>query len=115
MAEYFDRAGQPLTMEEWAKDYADNSVLQTTDIDEEVSVSTIWLGLNHQYGDGPPLIFETVVFGGGTKCPTCGHREGGDPMYRYSTELAAKEHHHALVAALRAGEPLPEPLESSDD
>jgi hypothetical protein len=25
-------------------------------------LSTVWLGLDHQYGDGPPLIFETMLF-----------------------------------------------------
>jgi hypothetical protein len=29
---------------------------------EEVDVSTIWLGINHRFGDGAPLIFETMVF-----------------------------------------------------
>jgi hypothetical protein len=29
-----------------------------------VRVSTVFLGLNHQWGDGPPLIFETMIFGG---------------------------------------------------
>ncbi len=27
-------------------------------------VSTVFLALNHAYGDGPPLLFETMVFGG---------------------------------------------------
>ena len=25
-------------------------------------LSTVWLGLDHQWGDGPPLIFETMLF-----------------------------------------------------
>jgi hypothetical protein len=25
-------------------------------------VSTVFLGLDHQYGDGPPLVFETMIF-----------------------------------------------------
>ena len=25
-------------------------------------VSTVWLGLDHSFGDGPPLIYETMVF-----------------------------------------------------
>lgn len=29
-----------------------------------VKVSTVFLGLNHQYGEGPPLLFETMIFGG---------------------------------------------------
>ena len=27
-------------------------------------VSTVFLGLDHQFGDGPPLLFETMIFGG---------------------------------------------------
>ena len=29
-----------------------------------VRVSTVFLGLNHSFGDGPPLLFETMIFGG---------------------------------------------------
>lgn len=29
-----------------------------------VTVSTVFLGWDHQYGNGPPLIFETMIFGG---------------------------------------------------
>lgn len=40
-----------------------------------VEISTVFLGLDHQYGDGPPLIFETMIFGGKyndyqTRCTT---------------------------------------------
>jgi hypothetical protein len=28
----------------------------------EYWVSTVFLGLDHQFGDGPPLLFETMVF-----------------------------------------------------
>lgn len=29
-------------------------------------VSTVFLGLDHQYGDGPPLVFETMIFPAGS-------------------------------------------------
>ena len=29
-----------------------------------VEVSTVFLGINHRFGEGPPLLFETMVFGG---------------------------------------------------
>lgn len=29
-----------------------------------VQVSTVFLGLDHQFNDGPPLLFETLVFDG---------------------------------------------------
>lgn len=46
----------------WLED-ADRSVGKT-EISKDVSVSTVFLGLDHQFGEGPPLIFETMVFGG---------------------------------------------------
>ena len=48
----------------WARRFerTDRAVRKTT-IDD-VEVSTVFLGLNHQYGDGPPLLFETMIFGG---------------------------------------------------
>ncbi len=30
----------------------------------DVRVSTVFLGLDHSFGDGPPLLFETMIFGG---------------------------------------------------
>lgn len=30
--------------------------------DEATCVSTVFLGLDHQWGQGPPLLFETMVF-----------------------------------------------------
>jgi len=30
----------------------------------DCEVSTVFLGLDHSYGEGPPLLWETLVFGG---------------------------------------------------
>lgn len=30
----------------------------------DVRVSTVFLGINHSYGIGPPMLFETMAFGG---------------------------------------------------
>lgn len=32
--------------------------------DDGVRVSTVFLGLDHQFGKGPPILFETMIFGG---------------------------------------------------
>lgn len=29
-----------------------------------VRVSTMFLGIDHQWGEGPPLLYETMIFGG---------------------------------------------------
>ena len=83
---YYDIDGQPITMDEWAERFKDNRVA----LEErgDVSVSTVWLGLDHQYGDGPPLIFETMIFGG----------EHDQDQWRYSTREGALAGHAAAVA-----------------
>jgi len=75
----------------WAKYFkeADRVVAQTT-IDKETEVSTVFLGMDHQFGDGPPLLFETLVFGG---------EHDGD-MWRYSTWEEAETGHKEVVERL---------------
>jgi hypothetical protein len=42
-----------------------NHVVGRTQITSQVTVSTVFLGLDHRFiGDGPPLLFETLIFGG---------------------------------------------------
>ena len=31
---------------------------------ESISVSTVFLGIDHRHGEGEPVLFETMVFGG---------------------------------------------------
>lgn len=67
MSEYYDRNGNPLTMQEWAEAYNyDRHIGSCRRLRGPARgtkrVSTIWLGLNHAFSDGPPLIFETMVF-----------------------------------------------------
>lgn len=51
------------SLEEWAKEHgamrhvADDTV-------GDVRISTVFLGLDHSHGFGPPLLFETMIFGG---------------------------------------------------
>lgn len=43
---------------------ADRSVKKTP-VSDEVLVSTVFLGLDHCFGDSPsPVLFETLIFGG---------------------------------------------------
>ena len=50
-------------------------------------VSTVFLGLDHQWFDGPPLLFETMIFGGPLD----------QEMDRYSTWEEAEAGHKAMV------------------
>lgn len=54
----------------------------------DARVSTVFLGLDHRFDAGPPLLFETLVFDG----PLDGE------MDRYSTWAEAQCGHDAMVA-----------------
>lgn len=59
----------------------------------DATVSTVFLGLDHRYGDGPPQLFETLVFGG----PFDGW------MDRCATWEQAEAMHEKAVAFCKAG------------
>lgn len=67
---YFDINGKPYTgrtMEEitlkWCADFEEaNRNIGKTDVLGFIHVSTVWLGLNHEWGGGRPKIFETMIF-----------------------------------------------------
>ena len=63
-----DESGEvlPATMLEWSQWFERNGgqrIIEQTDLACQITVSTVFLGLNHQYGAGPPLYFETMIFG----------------------------------------------------
>lgn len=58
-------------------------------------ISTTWLGIDHQFRDGPPLLFETMVFDDGS----------WNDIYckRYTTWKEAEEGHKATVQWVKDG------------
>lgn len=90
---YYDRQGKPTDRGTWigSFEYDDRRVAVTKE--NGWMVSTVFLGLDHQWGDGPPLIFETMIF----DHPTLdGWQE------RYSTEDEARSGHERAVALARS-------------
>ena len=54
-----------MTWARWFETAHENRVVKQEEIAPDVSVSTVFLGLDHRFGgDGPPIVFETMVFGG---------------------------------------------------
>ena len=51
-------------LSEWTKWFAKAKRVVAKDKIKQITISTVFLGLNHNYGEGKPLIFETMVFGG---------------------------------------------------
>ena len=92
---YYRRDGSPYpNVLDWAEDFehSNRHVAETT-LPDGTWVSTVWLGLDQQYSNGPPLIFETMVFG---------NDDAAEDLQcdlwceRYSTEEQAKEGHERL-------------------
>lgn len=77
---------------EWGKwfETADRTVKKTTVAD--VEISTVFLGLDHQHFNGPPLLFETMVIGG----------ESDQDCTRCSTWDEAKKQHKDMVYKITA-------------
>lgn len=76
-----------LTWARWMEDPEHRTVAQT-EIGATV-ISTIFLGLDHRHvGEGPPILFETMVFVDG---------EASDYMRRCSTWLEAEAQHARAV------------------
>ena len=93
MSDFYDRKGRPMELMEWARAFEDTDRRIGNDTIDGQRVSTVWLGNDHSFGEGPPLIFETMIFGGP-------HDQYCD---RYSTEEAAVAGHARTVAAIREG------------
>lgn len=90
---YYDWQGNKITQEQWVRLFSDQRSIARDKIGND-DVSTVYLGLNHNfYGNGPPLIFETMIFGGMYT----------DEMWRWSTDVQARKGHEAIVECLRAG------------
>lgn len=86
----------PATMMAWARFFEDRDKCRVArDEIDGVVISTVFLGLNHQWIDGPPLIFETMIFGG----------QHDDWMQRTSTWAEAEETHAFAVAMVKQGNP----------
>lgn len=71
----------------------ENRIVKKTRLTPEVEVSTVFLTIDHQFGEGPPLLFETMIFGGPQDHWTD----------RYSTwNEAVSGHRHAVQIAIDA-------------
>ena len=51
-----------MTWAKWFETTKDRHVARETIGD--VDISTVFLGLDHSFDQGPPLLFETMIFGG---------------------------------------------------
>jgi len=79
---------------EWAKSFEiENRRVAETVLPDGVRVSTVFLGLDHNYGDGEPILFETMIFGGGHNHYQERYTswEKAEEGHKQAVELAKKE------------------------
>lgn len=72
---------------EWAVMFqSQNRTVQVTKV-RDIIVSTIFLGIDYSFGEGEPILFETMIFGG----------EHDQSQWRYSTWDEAKKGHFEAI------------------
>ena len=80
----------------WAQQLARNQRVCSTKFKWGGKLSTVYLGLDHNiFGEGPPLIFETMLFTDG--------KEGDNECWRYATEKEAIANHSKLARKFKDG------------
>jgi hypothetical protein len=80
-----DHSVKPCDLMEWAEYFGRaDRIVAKTDLPNGFHISTVFIGLDHQFGNGPLLLFETMVF-------------PGEDMNRYSTWDEAVAGHQAMI------------------
>lgn len=99
MSHYYlnkDKTYRPCTIEEWAQQFEAMDRKVNNTIINGKHVSTVWLGIDHRYFGGTPLLLETMVFD---------DVNGGNDIYmrRYTTWKQAVKGHKEAVKWVRDG------------
>lgn len=76
---------------DWVRVFEKQDRIVAQDNVVDIKISTVFLGIDHSFGVGPPLIFETMVFGG----------DLDQEMDRYSTWKEAVNGHKKMVRKVR--------------
>ena len=78
-------------LEDWAMQFDHQNRIVKQDKIQDVKISTVFLGLDHSFDEGVPILFETMIFGG----------EHDGYQERYATwEEAEKGHEEAIQLVL---------------
>lgn len=76
-------------IEDWAFHWDDSHRQIACSGNQNIYISTVFLGMDHNFdGDGPPILFETMIFGG----------ENDGYQVRYATYDEAMVGHKVAVA-----------------
>ena len=93
-----DAEGEPkevydlIAWAKWFETAGSQRQFASTQVSEDVRVSTVFLGLDHAFGSSPPILWETMIFGG--------EHDGYED--RYSTKTEAEAGHAKAVELARS-------------
>lgn len=95
-----DENGEPIPcydLTTWANAFEKDTrrILKQTEISKDIRVSTVFLGMDHSFSKGPPLLWETMIFGG----------KHDSWQNRYATKLEALIGHDAAVELAKTEKP----------
>ena len=99
-----NEAGEPEACEDfvrWANWFELNERHVACDNIKGVRVSTVFLGINHNWSEGPPVLWETMIFGG----------EHDEYQRRYTSRADAEAGHNEALALVLAEHSKPLPAE----
>lgn len=95
----YDRKGNPITYDQWSTLRREKSYVTVacTEISDSTIVSTVWLGLNHDFLNisDRPVIFESMIFSSGPL---------DEEVQRYCTEDEAEAGHEKMVQRAHAAQ-----------
>ena len=93
---FYNRAGEPISLSAWAAERTSRIVNQT-DLPWGGLLSTVFIGIDlRTWGDGPPLVFETMLFDQHQHSLAC---------RRYATEAEAVAGHLDMLKSYFDNEP----------
>lgn len=60
---YYDKDGKEMELLDWARKFEDRAykIVKQENVGD-IWISTVWLGMDHSFGEGKPLIYETMAF-----------------------------------------------------
>lgn len=100
---HYDKHGEPISLRVWAELCEDREYARVAETwIGKVRISTVWLGINHNFLWGPPMVFETMVFDHNQEYDDHrGNRVAPDiEMTRYTTLEAAQRGHEDMVSVI---------------
>lgn len=78
---------------DWAKQFEAMDRRVAEDVIGGVRISTVFLGMDHSFWGGTPILFETMVFGG----------ENDGYQERYCTWEQAEQGHQGVIELINRG------------